>query len=140
MGLIFICRDCLWRTKWVFHGVVDWRRRFWNLPAKYPGLTALDFNLWYYVTWVVMSVEINEARNQTYCWVVNSIWLARIRMMITPMQNDGWTLWWTSEITWETLLYRNNKWTTNLQFSQEASSGPYTDPDQSSPYHPILSL
>jgi hypothetical protein len=26
----FHCRDCLWRTKWAFHGVVDWTKRFWN--------------------------------------------------------------------------------------------------------------
>jgi hypothetical protein len=28
----------------------------------------------------------------------------------------------------------------SLSFSQEPSIGPYPEPDQSSPYHPILSL
>jgi hypothetical protein len=28
----------------------------------------------------------------------------------------------------------------SLPFSQEPSTGPYPEPDQSSPYHPILSV
>lgn len=50
-----------------------------------------------------------EAKCQTHCWVCDSIWLARMRMMITPLQNGGWTSYLTSEITWEILLYRKQQ-------------------------------